>query len=177
MPRFHINPETGNPNKCEAMVRCPFGDLDSDHFDSKDDARRAYEKGEIEGTVPEVVKKAKSLEDQLASAKEAERNIQSRIGKMMNVQRDLIDAVASADKLLKSLKNIPFDSQEDRAAQAIVLTKIKKEAGAKKKALESDLTNLRQQASGITKKIKTLEIDSGAASVAVRTKYHATWRP
>lgn len=41
--KFHINPETGNPNKCSAKNgNCPFGG-NSEHFDSKDEARSHFE--------------------------------------------------------------------------------------------------------------------------------------
>jgi hypothetical protein len=45
MPRYHINPETGNPGVCHAKVACPFGSMDDDHYDSKDEAREAFESG------------------------------------------------------------------------------------------------------------------------------------
>ena len=41
--KYHINPETGNPNKCYAKQgRCPFGS-DENHFPTKAEARSAYE--------------------------------------------------------------------------------------------------------------------------------------
>jgi hypothetical protein len=41
--KFHINPSTGNPNKCSAKSgNCPFGD-DSEHFESKQAAREHFE--------------------------------------------------------------------------------------------------------------------------------------
>lgn len=41
--KFHINPETGNPNKCVAKPgNCRFGS-DTNHYDSKDAARADYE--------------------------------------------------------------------------------------------------------------------------------------
>lgn len=41
--KFHINPSTGNPNKCSAKSgNCPFGG-DSEHFESKDSARQHFE--------------------------------------------------------------------------------------------------------------------------------------
>lgn len=40
---FHINPQTGEPGRCKAMVNCPFGDLQQDHYATAEDARRAYE--------------------------------------------------------------------------------------------------------------------------------------
>jgi hypothetical protein len=43
MARYHINPKTGNPGVCHAKNKCPFGDIQSDHYDSKEDARKGYE--------------------------------------------------------------------------------------------------------------------------------------
>lgn len=43
MPLYHLNPKTGEPGRCRAMVSCPFGDLDSGHFPSAAAARAAYE--------------------------------------------------------------------------------------------------------------------------------------
>ena len=43
MSRYHINPATGEPGACRARVRCPFGDMETDHFPSAAEARRAYE--------------------------------------------------------------------------------------------------------------------------------------
>lgn len=42
MSKFHINDE-GNPGPCSAEFRCPFGDLDDDHYSSPQEARDAYE--------------------------------------------------------------------------------------------------------------------------------------
>lgn len=39
---YHINPETGNPGKCSARIKCRFEG--SEHYDSLDEARAAYEK-------------------------------------------------------------------------------------------------------------------------------------
>lgn len=49
MARYHINPQTGDPGVCKAMVKCPYGDLDKDHYDSKEAARKAYEKVQERG--------------------------------------------------------------------------------------------------------------------------------
>ncbi len=41
---FHVNPVTGNPGKCRARWdSCPFGDKDSAHFDSLEQARAHFE--------------------------------------------------------------------------------------------------------------------------------------
>jgi septal ring factor EnvC (AmiA/AmiB activator) len=42
--KYHINPETGNPGVCKAKHKCKFGDMESDHYSSKEEARDAYEK-------------------------------------------------------------------------------------------------------------------------------------
>ena len=41
--KFHINPETGNPNRCRAKKRCPFGG-ESAHFATPAEAREDYER-------------------------------------------------------------------------------------------------------------------------------------
>ena len=51
MPRYHLNSATGEPGRCEAMVSCPYGDLESEHYDSPEAARRAYE-GKQEASFP-----------------------------------------------------------------------------------------------------------------------------
>ena len=40
--RYHVNPETGNPNVCRAKLKCPYGG-DSLHYDSKEAARASFE--------------------------------------------------------------------------------------------------------------------------------------
>lgn len=45
--KYHINPETGRPNKCSATIRgCKFavGNEIPEHYDSKEEARKGYEK-------------------------------------------------------------------------------------------------------------------------------------
>lgn len=42
MARFHIN-EKGEPGMCRATKRCPYGDLEKDHYPSATKAREAYE--------------------------------------------------------------------------------------------------------------------------------------
>lgn len=43
MERFHINPETGEPGRCTAQIKCPYGDLETDHYPSPEIARLSYE--------------------------------------------------------------------------------------------------------------------------------------
>lgn len=43
--KFHINPQTGDPSECHALVKCPFGG-DDKHFPSVAEARTAFEKSQ-----------------------------------------------------------------------------------------------------------------------------------
>lgn len=59
--RFHVNPETGNPNKCTAKKACPFGG-DDKHYFSKEAAHAAFEK-EQGSQVQSLSKPSKTLKD------------------------------------------------------------------------------------------------------------------
>lgn len=43
MPRFHVNPVTGNPGVCKAVYSCPFGSKETAHFDSAVEAQAFFE--------------------------------------------------------------------------------------------------------------------------------------
>jgi hypothetical protein len=55
--KYHINPETGRPNQCHAKIQCRFGG-ESDHYDSKEEARAGYEKNMKDETVSKGLKKS-----------------------------------------------------------------------------------------------------------------------
>lgn len=42
MPKYHVN-DKGEVGTCRAKKRCPFGDIDLEHFSSKEEARKYYE--------------------------------------------------------------------------------------------------------------------------------------
>lgn len=42
MNKFHINSK-GEPGSCSATIKCPFGDFETEHFNSKEEARDFYE--------------------------------------------------------------------------------------------------------------------------------------
>lgn len=48
MARYHISPHTGDPGVCSAKINCPYGNLETDHFDTPEAARAAYETGQLE---------------------------------------------------------------------------------------------------------------------------------
>ena len=45
MPKYHVNPATGNPGVCRAQKNCPFGG-EADHYSTREEAREAYEKSQ-----------------------------------------------------------------------------------------------------------------------------------
>lgn len=61
MLKYHVNPATGNPGLCAAAVSCPFGDLENDHYTSREAAQNAYEKSQETFTKPKPVKKPVSF--------------------------------------------------------------------------------------------------------------------
>lgn len=42
MTKYHIN-DKGDANVCNAQIQCRFGDVEKDHYSTKEDARAAYE--------------------------------------------------------------------------------------------------------------------------------------
>jgi hypothetical protein len=44
MAKYHVNPESGEVSACRARKACPFGDMDKDHYSSKDEARKSFER-------------------------------------------------------------------------------------------------------------------------------------
>lgn len=55
MARFHVNPVTGNAGQCKAFYDCPFGDQETGHYDTVDEARAAFES--TQDTLPSPKKK------------------------------------------------------------------------------------------------------------------------
>lgn len=43
MQKFHLSPTTGNPGICKAKYKCAFGDIETEHYSSRELARAAYE--------------------------------------------------------------------------------------------------------------------------------------
>lgn len=58
MAKYHVNPDTGEVGACRARVRCPFGDLEEDHYPSREDATKAYEQKMADKTFQILTKDA-----------------------------------------------------------------------------------------------------------------------
>lgn len=57
MARYHLNND-GNPGVCRAVHSCPFGDLTTEHYPSKEVAALAFERKMASEVVPSTAKKA-----------------------------------------------------------------------------------------------------------------------
>jgi hypothetical protein len=61
MAKFHVNPETGRASQCGASFKCPFGDLEDDHYATAAEARKSFErKMASEAEAEEAARKAKT---------------------------------------------------------------------------------------------------------------------
>lgn len=58
MTKYHINPETGNPNLCKAVHKCKYATNGAtpEHYGSKEEARAAYEKQMKENNLQKIRK-------------------------------------------------------------------------------------------------------------------------
>lgn len=61
MNKYHITP-AGDASPCHAQKRCPFGDIEADHYDNAEAARAAYEK--TQQTLPAPKKYPKYSSDE-----------------------------------------------------------------------------------------------------------------
>lgn len=66
MSKYHVNP-AGEPGPCGANKQCPFGG-DSDHYETKEAAREAYEKNMAGETLPAASKKSAEGDAEVSKA-------------------------------------------------------------------------------------------------------------
>lgn len=71
MARYHVNPRTGGTSVCGAKISCPFGDMETEHYGSREEAAKAFENKMKEDNIPDPPKKTtqtkpKNLEEMFA---------------------------------------------------------------------------------------------------------------
>jgi len=136
---YHINPETGRPNRCYAQVKCRYG-ADSPHYASKEEARDAYENEHKEIAIPPGLKRAaeqmptKETAEAMLTPEMIEHYNNSERGKR---EKELLDA------------NIPYElieiyenASDKEAAAAVISPQAVKDynaAQARKAAKEAEL--------------------------------------
>lgn len=95
--KYHVNPETGNPNRCYAKKKCRFGG-DDDHFPDKETARKAYEK-EMESGVPTASRKPQTPDRSLKSLSEEEvGEARYKWSRLVEVEKEISTLVDTIDK-------------------------------------------------------------------------------
>ncbi len=55
--KYHINPTTGRVTICKAVHSCPFGDMETEHFESKNAGQVAFEKSMVAKLFSDIVPK------------------------------------------------------------------------------------------------------------------------
>lgn len=110
MPRYHLNKQ-GNPGTCEATIKCPFGDINDEHWSSKEEARAAYEERSSQGTMPKVKRSKAALSKVVRENKKVigdlrgkESRKQSEKVKLEKVVNGLKAGSAGLDALMKLSK-------------------------------------------------------------------------
>lgn len=63
MAKYHINPRTGGVSACGAKIKCPFGDLEKEHYPTREGAEQAYEARMRGETLPPPVEKLENHEE------------------------------------------------------------------------------------------------------------------
>ena len=110
MPKYHINPETGNPGQCKAKGdNCPYGGAES-HYPSAANARRAYELSMGPATVEAARRSAEEKAQQQADATPS-----SSRDRFFNIHRpEVVDFTAleyypTEEDLAKALRETAYE--------------------------------------------------------------------
>ena len=102
MKKYHINPETGRPNQCTATVyACKYavaGEI-PEHYDSKEEARAAYEKQMKDKTFENSLKKTQKVEKSVSNVNDEGETIKPYSVKYTIPAENYHKAVALIDKL------------------------------------------------------------------------------
>lgn len=110
MARYHINPETGRPNLCNAQIQCRFAvdGKEPEHYATKDEARAGYEASMAGEQLASVKKKGvmqsswrKKVEPESAAA-------EARLDKFLDIGRRDYAPITDLE-----LKNSPFPEVVD----------------------------------------------------------------
>lgn len=113
MARYHINP-AGDVGVCKAAVSCPFGDMEADHYGSKDEARQAYErKMAEEANAPKKAYRSYSK----AESMEVARTIKSQIGSGPLMALGAHSFTAIEGGLRFNARILPFNKTGERSTR------------------------------------------------------------
>ena len=113
MPRYHLNFK-GEASICRAKKNCPFGDLDTEHYSSPEEARKAYEKiaknnlsvfpQYVNYNPEQVAEDAKGIDD-LEFSLEYRNSFQSE-----NTSLDMNEVINKMFRISKEYNSVKLDS-------------------------------------------------------------------
>lgn len=161
MTKYHIN-ESGNPGQCKAKVRCRFGDVETEHYASHEEARDAYEaKQEQEETKHvETEKRLNSLN-----------KLNARLVKNSIVLKNDINAVELAVKVASQKGDSEeFEKSYEKLQE---LDKKRKEIVAKQKDTQRLLVTLEKEKEKDVKKSSVAQLRT-AREKTITTKAYLT---
>ncbi len=110
MAKYHINPESGEAGLCRAKHNCPFGDLETEHYSTAEDARKAYEAKMARESLPDLIKTAAEVSP--AEASGALLRTEPYIQKLKKLTGGLI---IDMDDTLNTNQTLFVDSREEVA--------------------------------------------------------------
>jgi hypothetical protein len=133
MTSYHINPETGEPGKCRALIKCRFGD--AEHYDTEESARVAFEtKMSKQSTFLVPVNKETSVEvDQLSLAEELKQLKQSN----SNLEVELSQVKAERDGYFQRMEEVNIVRQQNEVRAILAEDRFSE--------LENEVLDLRAQ--------------------------------
>lgn len=156
MARYHINPETGNPNICTAKVKCKFTSEDGvtpPHYDSKSEAEKAAKAQSSEV----ISESSNSVEEEVVEAapeaREAVPETQVEVAPIAQSVEEAVEKVAPTDDELRGPEN--FEKAVKAARKTVIaLAEREKAARVKFKKLKKKARKLKSIRSKIKKRSK-----------------------
>lgn len=100
---YHFNKETGRTGKCDAKIKCRLGLSSEEHFSTKEEAQKGFEKTQEHNTFASSVKKKESsqLEDQFIQLSQ-----DSKIELIGMTKKDASDLKKNWEKRYKFLHDV-----------------------------------------------------------------------
>lgn len=124
MGKFHVNPQTGNAGPCKAKQSCPFGDLEDDHYATREDAARAFE---VHMATENAKPKKNYIKYSEKDSRVIAKNIREQAGMMTLMSLGGSDFTAINGGLRFNARILPFNEtgeRNGRPAKMIVEVKL-----------------------------------------------------
>jgi hypothetical protein len=161
MSKYHIIPATGEPGKCSATIRCPFGE--EDHFGSKREARKFFEEKMSAEQIPSVLLDTNRLQDTaLTTKKLSEMNVIVKHGSDIALRR-----LAQNKRVTPELLVAAWEKSDARQTRLAIAMNPKTPASVLNQyTMESILDDYGIDT--LTEKLKSNEVTDAQAEVIAR---------